>query len=103
MPEALLEEAIYYLTPLKLTVKQTRNEPSGEIRVYRDKGALSPTVSEAPLRGNYVMRNTLGKEEVIDVDAVTDHKGRYYFNSTNPYILRHGEITFALRDSEDKL
>ena len=103
MPEELLEEAIYYLKPLKLKVRQTANEPSGEIRVIRDKGLLSPSVTAAPIRGTYVMRNTLGKEEVIDVYAVTDSKGYYYFNSTNPYILRNGEITFSLRDSEGKL
>ena len=102
-PEALMEEAIYYLRPLKLTVRQTGNEPSGMIRVIRDKGVLSPSVSSAPIMGTYVMRNTLGKEENISVDAVTDHKGHYYFNSTNPYILRHGEITFSLRDSDGRL
>ena len=103
MPAELLDEAIYYLKPLKLKVKQTANEPSGEIRVIRDKGVLSPSVTAAPIRGTYVMRNTLGKEEIIDVHAVTDNKGLYYFNSTNPYILRNGEISFSLRDSSGTL
>lgn len=101
--DALLEEAIYYLSPLEIHVSRKGKDASAEIRVVRNRGFLSPAVVDAPVIGYYRMRNTLGEESLNGVEARTDEKGRYYFNSTNPYILRTGEISFALWDAEDRL
>lgn len=99
----LLDEAIYYLSPLEINVTRNRNDASATIRVTRNRGILSPAVVGAPIKGEYVMRNTLGEMSRNSVEAVTDKKGRYYFNSTNPYILRTGQITFSLFDANDYL
>ena len=96
-PESLLAKAVSYVDSLKFSLrKESKGNIGVMVRLSRSKGLFNPRVVDALVLSSYDIVNSSENIVVTSFISKTDEKGEFHFHSTNPYIIREGDITFSI-------
>lgn len=100
-PEEVLKSAERYLSNIKLKTVGWSDTSTLKIRAKRDKGLLSPRVERMIVDVVYPMVNIRGEITESVLECITDSKGQFTFERTNPFMLKSGTLTFRIHIPED--
>lgn len=96
-PSALRDKALEYIENLEISLRNEERDSIGvTVRLSRAKGWFHPRVEDAHILATYRIVNS--SEELVETVFVskTGDDGEFFFNSTNPLIIREGEIVFSV-------
>lgn len=96
-PEVLLERAMGYLKNIELRLSNG-NPSKGEVvvRAVRNKGLLSPSINNAPIRATFPIRTHSGEIRPYSVPFQTGEKGTFLFKEHYPAMMNTASVTFSL-------
>ena len=101
---ALLERAVEYISRIRISVDRTKKK-EGEVtvRVKRARGMFHPSVIDGYVYSRYDAVNTDGQIVSSGFISKTGRNGRFFFNRTDPYMLRSSYYEFSPYLDENKL
>ncbi len=96
-PDILLERAMGYLKNIELRLSRG-NSSKGEVtvRAVRNKGLLSPSIINAPIKATFPIRTHKGESQLYSVPFQTGEKGTFLFKEYYPVMLNAASVTFSL-------
>lgn len=103
-PDVLLAKAISYVDSLKFSLRKESKDSIGvTVRLARSKGWFNPRVIDALVLSSYDIVNS--SENIVETSFIskTDNNGEFYYHSTNPYIIREGDVEFSIILDENVL
>lgn len=102
-PEDLLALATGYLSSIEIRLSREDGQAGTvRVRVVRNRGLLSPSVSGAPVTASFTVHNHMDGYETFSVPFVTGADGSFIFEEYYPQMTDTGTVHFSL-DIDDEL
>lgn len=96
-PEDLLETATGWLSDIRIRLsRENSGKGSVRVRVVRDRGLLSPSVINAPIKAVFTVHTHKNTYEEFYVPFVTGSDGRFVFEEYYPPMTDSGSVVFSI-------